>query len=550
MKLEFENIFRKRSIGTKILIAFLSLSLISLGLLGYVALKSNSSLGDQASDDSSASLEELGEKHIKQIALDVAKQLEIYILDHPDMNVSQLQEDTFFSALAVQPVGETGYTAVTDTDSLICRFHANLEIVNVDLHEMNATRPGFWNIMAQTKGGNPAHGYYQWEEADGSLRQKYMYIAVVSAETEDDVTFSVAATTYISEFSAPARETQEEIEDAVQMTAAIIVVMVVIIIVMLGVASVLLARAITEPIKELTRGAEVLGKGDLEHRVKVETGDELEELAHTFNDMASYLSAQMLLVEKTSKEKARIERELHIAQEIQKGFLPIKAPEVKGYRMAGINLPAMEVGGDFYDFIELDEGKMGIVIADVSGKGVPAALFMAISKTLLRANAKRTLDPVEAIREVNTTIIEESDSGMFVTLFFAILDPVKNTFTYTNAGHNPPLLMSKAGKEFTLLQAKGIPLGVMDDMKLESKEVPLAPNEVVFLYTDGVTEAVNAKDDEFGTDRLSEILTREENSSPDDIISEVVKELKIFEGDLEQFDDITMVVLRSEGETR
>ena len=312
-----------------------------------------------------------------------------------------------------------------------------------------------------------------------------------------------------------------------------------------------LSKTITKPIIALKEGADLVGKGDLGHRVVVKTGDELEELAESFNTMASYLDVQMKLVEQTAREKERIERELQIAHEIQKSFLPIKAPEIPGYEMAGINLPAREVGGDFYDFIDLGDNKTGIVIADVSGKGVPAALFMGISKTLLRANVKRILDPVEALKEVNSILLDESDSGMFVTLFYAIIDSKDHSFTFINAGHNPPILQKKGDiQEFVLLEAKGIPVGVMEDMSLESKEIRLKENETVFLYTDGVTEAVNKKNEEFGTTRLQDILNRETDASADALIEAVVREIKQFAGALEQFDDITMVVLKVNNEER
>ena len=557
-----------RSIQTKILVAFLGLSLVALVLFGFIALsslqelgdyseESSNDLGESAIEDSELALRDLGQDMIRQTATDVAKQLEIYIKDHPDMNVTQLQEDPVFSALAVQQVGETGYTAITDVNSLFCRFHVSAVITNMDLHALADSRPGFWSIMAQTEGGQPAQGYYDWEEDDGSIKEKYMHISIVNATTSDGVTFSVAATTYIAEFSAPVEKTRDRIDaatlestghidDEIKKTQFFFLIMFIPMIVVVVFGAVFLSKKITTPIQTLTEGARMLGSGDLEHRVTVETGDELEELANSFNRMAADLKTHLETIKRATKEKERIERELQIAKEIQTSFLPLKAPEVPGYRMAGMNIPAKEVGGDFYDFIELPDGRMGIVIADVSGKGVPAALFMGISKTLLRANAKRILDPVEALLEVNSTIMEESDSGMFVTLFYAILDPKEHILTYINAGHNPPLLLNKGAEEITLLKAKGIPVGVMEDMPLESKEIRLEESATIFLYTDGVTEAVNEKDEEFGTQRLNGILNQGGDGEPKEIIDMVAKEIKDFAGSRDQFDDITMVVVHAE----
>ena len=177
------SIIREASIGSKILIAFLGVSLVSLILFGYIALESNESLGNSATQDSENALENLGEEHIKKIAEDVAKELEIYIRDHPDMTVLDLQNDTYFMEFAIQPVGKTGYTATTDSDTLINRFHVSESIVNMDLHTLADSRPGFWSIMERTQGGEEACGYYDWEENDGTVRAKYMHIAIVNATT-------------------------------------------------------------------------------------------------------------------------------------------------------------------------------------------------------------------------------------------------------------------------------------------------------------------------------------------------------------------------------
>ena len=321
-------------------------------------------------------------------------------------------------------------------------------------------------------------------------------------------------------------------------------------ILLIGSVAVFFAERTVSPIKELMNYAEKVGKGDLDGKIEITTGDELEILGNTYNKMVEDLKLQMKRVEETTREKQKIEHELQIAHDIQKSFLPSKPPEIGGYQFAGINLPAREVGGDFYDFIDLGDNKTGIVIADVSGKGVPAALLMGISSTLVRANAKRILDPIQALKEANSIILEESDAGMFVTLFYAILDNKNHKFTFINAGHNPPILVKKANQETTLLKAKGIPLGVLEDMELESKEIILEENEMIFLYTDGVTEAVNAQDDEFGTDRLYQLLSQAEDTTPDRLIEMIGREIKQFTGEREQFDDITMVVLQSTGKEK
>ncbi len=569
----------KCKIGIKLLVAFLGLSLLTLVCTGFIALnalndlgnyseESSIELGDSATNDSTVALQELGEEMIEQKATDIAGQMAIYIKAHENMTVADLQANSDFINIAVQPVGETGYTVALDVNDGMYYFHKFQEVFGnksaetlFDDPDSDYYNPNVWDLINQTISTKAdSAGYYEWIEPEtGEIRHKYVSFAVVNATTADGKQMFVAATTYIDEFSRPSEEIKEKIDETtedstehtekeIRETRIIFIGLMTGILVLVVILSLLLARKITDPIKELSRGAGIIGKGDLDFHVDIDTGDELEELASSFNTMASDLKTQMAQLEKTTRAKEKIERELQIAHDIQKGFLPIKAPEIEGYKMAGVNLPAREVGGDFYDFIELGDGKIGIVIADVSGKGVPAALFMAISKTLLRTNAKRILDPVEALKEVNSIILDESDSGMFVTLFYAILDQTEHTLTFINAGHNPPILMKKDNLEIALLKAKGIPIGVLDDLDLESKTIGLEENELVFLYTDGVTEAINEKDEEFGTDRLEAIIRREPYCKAENLIESVIREIKEFAGKMEQFDDITMVVLQSRNE--
>ncbi len=581
MKKILPHKLHNRTIGTKLLLAFLTLSLASLLSPGYLGMhsltslgdysrESSTSLGEKAANQSRTSLQKLGERMIEQKAKDVARQMEIYLTLNPNMTVSELQGDPEFRDIAVQPVGETGYTVALDVDSGTYYFHKYTDaFVNkttkelFDDPESEYYNPTVWNLTERMlKTHTDFGGYYLWKEpVSGEMREKYVAFAVVNATTADGKQMFVAATTYISEFSRPADEAEQmiardtekssnHIDSEIENTIGSFLVILVSMLAVVTVSAFLLSRKITIPITELTKGAEIIGKGNLDYRVEVGTGDELERLAGSFNRMASDLKLQMEQIEKTTREKEKIERELQIAHEIQKSFLPLKAPKIKGYQLAGLNLPAREVGGDFYDFIELDEDRLGIVIADVSGKGVPAALFMGISKTLVRANAKRIMDPVEALQTANSIILDESDSGMFVTLFYGILNFREHTFTYINAGHNPPLLLHRDNNEITLLKARGVPIGVMEDLKLESKTVSIKENELLFLYTDGVTEAVNEGDEEFGVERLYGLLEQEENTPPDIIIEKMVREIRKFAGNREQFDDITMVVLQSQPETQ
>ena len=245
-------------------------------------------------------------------------------------------------------------------------------------------------------------------------------------------------------------------------------------------------------------------------------------------------------------ELERKRYELKMAHDIQQSFLPDAIPLLKGFELAALNLPAKEVGGDFYDFIPISEDKIGVTIADVSGKGVPAALFMALSRTIVRANATRSPDVVGVIQDANRLITADAKSGMFVTLFYAILDLREKTLTYVNAGHNPPVMFKGKTGELIMLRAKGIALGAMEDIELEERKIILKGGDMVVFYTDGVTEAEDEKERQFGMERLFKTIKENHNLSANDMIEKIKEAVLSFCGKQPQFDDITLMVLKAE----
>ncbi|KLK88883.1 stage II sporulation protein E [Methanoculleus sediminis] len=259
-----------------------------------------------------------------------------------------------------------------------------------------------------------------------------------------------------------------------------------------------------------------------------------------------------LVAERQTKEErdtflSELERkkaELKIAHDIQMSFLPERLPEVPGFELAALSLPAKEVGGDFYDAIPLPGGRTALVIADVSGKGVPAALFMALSRTVLRANSLVPRSARDAVGEANMLIAEDAKSGMFVTLFYAVADPANKTITYVNAGHNPPLLFRAGGGRPTGLKGTGIILGVMPEAEYGEETIHLASGDLVLFYTDGVTEAINPGEEQFGEARLIETVAGSLDRPPAEIVERIRDAVMAFSGDEPQFDDLTLMILR------
>ena len=243
-------------------------------------------------------------------------------------------------------------------------------------------------------------------------------------------------------------------------------------------------------------------------------------------------------------ELERKKAELHIARDIQMSFLPEDLPEVPGLEVSALALPAKEVGGDFYDLIPLSEDRAAFVIADVAGKGVPAALFMALSRTVIRANAQNPRSAHEAICEANTLITADARSGMFVTLFYAVVDPVKKTLTYVNAGHNPPLIFRPGSSRPVELKGTGIILGVLPDADYREETFALESRDLIILYTDGITEAINSGKEQFGEQRLIETIMDSRDLSPDELVDRIRQAVADFSGDEPQFDDQTLMVLR------
>ena len=245
-----------------------------------------------------------------------------------------------------------------------------------------------------------------------------------------------------------------------------------------------------------------------------------------------------------AKERERIEQELKVARLIQQTLLPKALPDIPGYEVAAYYQPAREVGGDFYDFLTLEDGRLGLVIGDVTDKGVPAALVMATTRTMLRAAAQRLLSPGEVLQRVNDVLVQDIPPNMFVTCLYAILDPETGRLVYANAGHDLPY-RRRAGRGGAAeeLRARGMPLGLMPGMGYEEKEMVLGKGESVLFYSDGLVEAHDPRREMFGFPRLQGLVGAQ-RSGGSSLISFLLAELARFTGEnWEQEDDITLVTL-------
>jgi serine phosphatase RsbU (regulator of sigma subunit)/predicted ester cyclase len=247
------------------------------------------------------------------------------------------------------------------------------------------------------------------------------------------------------------------------------------------------------------------------------------------------------MLDQERRERERLEQELEVARRIQQASLPKEMPQLEEWQITPYYQPAREVGGDFYDFLDLADGRLGVVVGDATGKGVPAALMMASTRSTLRAVAQASESPGDALRRVNDPLATDIPSNMFVTCFYAILDPNSGRFTYANAGHDLPYLWH--GGDAEELRARGMPLGLMPGMSYEEKEIVLEPRDNVLLYSDGLVEAHDPKGEMVGFPRLRALVAEHgEEGSLGDLCLE---KLYSFVGEgWEQEDDITLLTLR------
>lgn len=305
-----------------------------------------------------------------------------------------------------------------------------------------------------------------------------------------------------------------------------------------------------QPILALTAGVREIAGGNLDKKLDVKTGDEIETLANSFNQMTGELKSYIDNLTKTTAEKERIETELSVAARIQAGILPKNLPARSEFDLFASMQPAKEVGGDFYDFYFLDENHLMITVADVSDKGVPAALFMVACKTLLK-DCALLLGTVEQLSEIvartNDRLAEANEEGMFVTTFTGVLDVATGEFVYVNAGHNPPLVRRNGNFEFLPI-AKSPMLGVMERMEFPAERLTLNPGDVLFLYTDGVAEAMNGERELFGESRLQETLSQSAGAgTAEKIVAAVRGAVDDHANGAEPSDDVTMLGLVYKG---
>ena len=309
-----------------------------------------------------------------------------------------------------------------------------------------------------------------------------------------------------------------------------------------------LVRRISRPLEELTDAAQSIGEGNFNTLLPVPKGlDQVGRLTRAFRSMQDALKAYIEELKTTTEARLRIESELEVARQIQVGILPKMLPPLPNaaeFSLFATLHPARQVGGDLYDFFPIGKSRYCFIVGDVSGKGVPAALFMAVIQTLQRGEAEKLHDPGRLVTRINELLSRNNETLMFVTYFLGILDLRSGKFQYTNAGHNPPCLRRRDGNTRYLTERHGPALGVVPDAEYSSNCIQLEAGDSVILYTDGVTEAANPSNELFGAETLQRLLASRSAAAPARLGDEILRAVEQFSRGVEQADDITLLILQ------
>ena len=329
-----------------------------------------------------------------------------------------------------------------------------------------------------------------------------------------------------------------------------ILILLVILIVTTGMVSAYsITNRITGPLNTITRRVASMGIRSRQFLMEdvYRTGDEIEVLAESFAKQSARTELYIDQVKRVTAEKERIGAELDMASRIQGSQLPRlfpPFPDRKEFSLYASMTPAKEVGGDFYDFFMIDDDHMGFVMADVSGKGVPAALLMMVSRVLIKSSLQNGKSPGETLASVNNQLCESNEAEFFVTVWVAVLEISTGKGVAANAGHEHPVLRRAGGKYELVIYRHSMPIGTMKDIPFRQHAFQLNPGDSFFVYTDGVAEATNANEELYGTERMLEALNREPDAAPDQVLTAVAQDIGRFVDGAEQFDDITMLCFR------
>ena len=354
------------------------------------------------------------------------------------------------------------------------------------------------------------------------------------------------------QFDSALNEATASYNQGVARSKQTILILILLILVLGSAAALTVSKRIVKPLETMTQKVRSLGGKNLQFMMEDDyrTGDEIEILAESFATLSTKTLQYVDQVQRVTAEKERIGAELTMANAIQRSQLPRLFPPFPNrheFNLFATMKPAKEVGGDFYDFFMVDNDHVALVMADVSGKGVPAALFMMVTRMLIKSRIQSGESPSEALTNVNRQLCESNELGFFVTAWLAVLEISTGKGVAVNAGHEHPVLRRSGEKYELILYRHSLALAALDGVQFKQHEFLLCPGDSIFVYTDGVTEATSSEKELFGTERMLESLNKEPDAEPDEILANVMGDINRFMDGEDQFDDITMMCLKYNG---
>lgn len=394
------------------------------------------------------------------------------------------------------------------------------------------------SIVEVLETGKRADNYFI-SESDFGYNTSAVYPVMVDGEIKGIIGVEIPMSTLESALN-------EYIANSVLATVAIVVVFIVIFMIYMY-------RNMISPIHLIAHEAEQFVENDAEVSEKlatIKTKDEIQKLSESVLKMEIGIKEYIANITKITAEKERIGAELNVAKQIQADLLPSifpAFPERSEFDIFATMNPAKEVGGDFYDFFMVDEDHLVFLIADVSGKGVPAALFMVIAKTLIKNQVLKGEEPAAVFEAVNNQLCENNKEGMFVTAWMGVMEISTGNLTYVNAGHNPPVVKGEDGVFRYLKCSPGFVLAGLEGIPYSQESIRLYKGDSIYIYTDGVTDTINMQEEMYGEDKLENALNIHREETPEEILKAIKEELELFAGEAEQFDDVTMLCMKYKG---
>lgn len=558
-----------------IVVLALSVGLLSLlEIVGEQVTRHDLAAADRSVDDvaqanlrlSEKVLTVYGEKFVELQGRLVASRLAMLLRERNLKDYVAMRKDHALRAAATPDMLtydgiRAGYCDMLDEKG-VSVLHPNPEVEGKNFRAWKEKHPKMWVLVEEaitSKDGRIAKGYYTFLDCKNRSRRKYMAIVPVAGTN-----MFICAVVNIGDYFLPVHSEIQAASDAAsqrgqgEILAAtqastehmrwIVLIGTIVLVLLTGAFGWRLAYTISTPILELRDGVRRIGEGDFSIAVREAGIPEVVELKQSVNELGRQLTEYMTNLTREVQARQAVESELNVASQIQQSLLPHcfpPFPDHKEFSLHAINRAAKQVGGDFYDFFFVAPNRLAILIGDVSGKGVPASLFMAVTRTVMRIVCTHKDDVGEALASANRLLCRDKDTDMFVTLFLAYYDLDTGKLEYANGGHNPPFLLNPDGSSVMLEKIGGLILAIDPDEVYEKGTQTIAPGQTLVLYTDGVTEAMSPTREPYDEERFAELLRGLAKAPVNELCETVIQTVMAYQQG-NQFDDITVLAWRRE----